>query len=121
MAKKPMGSRLIEALTQVAEALESGDPASHPSVTVREVEVKDPPEYGPEDVAALRRKTRLSQAGFAKVLGSSVVTVQKWEQGTLNPNPMARRLMSLIAARPKTVTDGIITFRTKTGRAKVSS
>lgn len=50
------------------------------------------------DVGKIRRKTGLSQARFAELLGVSVRTLQDWEQGRRAPSGAARTLL-LIAER----------------------
>ncbi|MDZ7736757.1 MAG: helix-turn-helix domain-containing protein [Gammaproteobacteria bacterium] len=50
------------------------------------------------DVASIRKKTSLSQARFAELLGVSVRTLQDWEQGRRAPSGAARTLL-LIAER----------------------
>jgi putative transcriptional regulator len=78
---------------------------------VREVEVREPPAFDAARVQALRRKIGLSQAAFAYVVGGAPVTIQKWEQGKLKPNPMARRLMGIIESSPRELTDRIVTMK----------
>ncbi|MHB8743880.1 MAG: helix-turn-helix domain-containing protein [Sulfuricaulis sp.] len=43
--------------------------------------VRDP------NVRAIRRKTGLSQSGFASLIGVNVRTLQNWEQGRTRPAP----------------------------------
>jgi len=50
------------------------------------------------DVGKIRKKTGLSQARFAELLGVSVRTLQDWEQGRRAPSGAARTLL-LIADR----------------------
>ncbi len=69
-------------------------------VTVREVDVAAPREYGPADVRAVRESMHVSQGVFAMLVGVSPETVENWEQGLIEPRPMARRLLDLIAANP---------------------
>jgi putative transcriptional regulator len=55
------------------------------------------------DVAAIRAKTGLSQALFAKSIGVAVGTLQGWEQGRRRPDGPARVLLALIDKRPAIV------------------
>jgi len=52
------------------------------------------------DVAAIRNKTGLSQAAFARRIGVPVGTIRNWEQGRTPPDPAARTLLALISADP---------------------
>jgi putative transcriptional regulator len=53
------------------------------------------------DVAQARRKTGLSQARFAQLLGVSVRTLQDWEQGRRAPSGAARILLAIAAKNPQ--------------------
>ena len=56
-------------------------------------------------VAAIRAKTGLSQAHFAKMLGVSVRTLQDWEQGRRAPSGAARTLLLIAAKNPQALLD----------------
>jgi DNA-binding transcriptional regulator YiaG len=56
-----------------------------------------------ERIPATRRKLGLSQAGFARLLGISVRTLQHWEHGTRRPTGPARVLLCVAARNPKAV------------------
>ena len=55
------------------------------------------------DVAALRRRLRLSQSAFAARFGFSLAAVRDWEQGRRRPEKAARILLMIIARDPKAV------------------
>jgi putative transcriptional regulator len=57
------------------------------------------------DVATTRRKTGLSQARFAELLGVSVRTLQDWEQGRRAPSGAARTLLTIAAKNPKALVE----------------
>ncbi|MPR09296.1 helix-turn-helix domain-containing protein [Microvirga tunisiensis] len=57
------------------------------------------------DVAAVRKKTGLSQAAFARRLGVHPNTVRNWEQGRRNPQGPARILLALLDRKPTIVDD----------------
>ena len=64
---------------------------------VHDIEVSDP------DVAAIRRRTGLSQSVFARSIGVPLGTLKDWEQGCRRPEGPARVLLALIAKRPSIV------------------
>ena len=59
-----------------------------------------PPEV---DVAAIRRRSGLSQDRFAKRFGFSAGAVRDWEQGRRRPDPAARTLLLVIDREPEAV------------------
>ena len=60
---------------------------------------------GNGEVAAVRLKAGLTQPEFANLLGASVGTVRKWESGERSPSGAASRLLRLLDAKPKIVTE----------------
>lgn len=67
------------------------------SAAVHEVEVPEP------DVKAIRARTGLSQAQFARSIGVKKATLVNWEQGRRRPEGPARVLLALIARDPDIV------------------
>lgn len=61
---------------------------------VHEVEVPEP------EVPAIRARTGLSQAAFARSIGVKKATLLNWEQGRRKPDGPARVLLALIAKEP---------------------
>jgi putative transcriptional regulator len=53
------------------------------------------------DIAKTRKKTGLSQARFAQLLGVSIRTLQDWEQGRRAPSGAARTLLVIAAKNPQ--------------------
>ncbi|WP_291202829.1 helix-turn-helix domain-containing protein [Hyphomonas sp.] len=66
---------------------------------VQDIKVPEP------DVAAIRERSGLSQAEFARSIGVAVGTLRGWEQGRRRPEGPARVLPSLIEKRPWIVQD----------------
>lgn len=60
-------------------------------------------EFAPVDVKAVRRRLKMSQAQFARMIGVSVATLQNWEQGRRRPEGPARALLKVAAANPEAV------------------
>jgi len=55
------------------------------------------------DVAAIRARTGLSQAAFARSIGVAKGTLLNWEQGRRRPTGPAQVLLAIIARRPALV------------------
>jgi putative transcriptional regulator len=94
--KENLGDLLIQSLTEVRDSLQG---RAH-KLTVKTVEIADPPYFSASDVHKLRDKLGLSQGLFAKLLGVSRKLIEAWEAGTRTPSPMACRLLDAIARRP---------------------
>lgn len=56
-----------------------------------------------EDARAIRKRTGLSQAAFARQIGVPVATLRNWEQGRRRPDGPARVLLALLAKDPEIV------------------
>ena len=69
-------------------------------VAIRKPRSPSPPREQP--VPALRGMLGLSQEAFAQVLGVSLRTISRWEEGVTAPSPLARaRLRLLVEIREK--------------------
>lgn len=53
----------------------------------------------PQEIKAIREQSQVSQAVFARLLNTSVSTVQKWEIGQKKPTGTALKLLHLVQAR----------------------
>lgn len=71
------------------------------------------------DVKRVRSTYRLSQSGFAALLGISVKTLRNWEQGRRTPEGPARVLLLVAARHPEALWDVVRpTARRARGSAK---
>lgn len=52
------------------------------------------------NIAKLREERGISQQSFAKLLGVSLSTLTKWENGTRNPSGAAAKLLEIIKKHP---------------------
>jgi putative transcriptional regulator len=96
-----VADRIRERLEEFTNDLENGTVIQN-KYTCRKVEfLLKPKPYSPEAVKHARSLLRASQKVFAMFLGTSVKTVQAWEQGTSSPNKMACRFMDEIQQNPK--------------------
>lgn len=55
------------------------------------------------DVAAVRRRTGLSQTAFSRRIGVSPATLRNWEQGRRMPEGPARILLAMLDRNPRIV------------------
>lgn len=61
--------------------------------------------HEPVDVKAVRAKTKLSQAKFARTYRVSVKALKEWEQGRRTPDQAAQTLYTIIDREPQVVAD----------------
>ena len=77
-----------------------------------EFEIKDvDQEITQEFVKKLRTKLNLSQRMFAKILGISEKTIEKWEQGVIPIKRTASRLLFVLERHPEILNDLYIVKR----------
>jgi len=62
-----------------------------------------PPELSRAQIAALRKRLKMSQAFFAAVLNVSAKAVQSWEHGIRRPSDAALRMLQVIGRQPSLV------------------
>lgn len=65
-------------------------------ITLREMESMCLPKvknYSPSAITTLRKKLRVSQAAFARLLNISLSTIQKWEVGAKKPSGASSKLL----------------------------
>jgi putative transcriptional regulator len=94
--KLNLGDLLIQSMTEIRDHLR-GEPGK---LTIKTVEIPDPPHFDAKAVHRLRDRLELSQGLFAKLLGVSRKLVEAWETGTRVPSPMARRLLEAVGRNP---------------------
>jgi putative transcriptional regulator len=61
------------------------------------------PPIEPARLAAIRRRTGLTQAAFAAALRIPVASYRNWEQGRTRPDPVARSLLHVVERDPERV------------------
>jgi putative transcriptional regulator len=92
--KKELFDDLVKSLGQASDFL-AGKPS--PGTRVHKVAVDR------TAVAAIRLKTNLTQSDFAKLLGTSIGTVTKWERGERQPSGAAATLLRVIEYDPTVI------------------
>lgn len=102
------GNELLAAVREVHRAITTGD---YSTLTIREVEIPDPGQYGPREIKALRGSLAVSQALFARLVGVSPQLVAHWEYGIRHPAPVVRRLLDRISKDPAEFLDSLVTRR----------
>lgn len=63
--------------------------------------------FKPEPVKTVRASLGASQSEFALMIGVSVATLQKWEQGRRTPDGPALALLRVAARNPKAVAEAL--------------
>jgi putative transcriptional regulator len=94
--KETLGDLLVESLTELRDGLGG----KRGKLTMKSVEIPDPPRFDAKAVHKLRDRLGLSQGLFAKLLGVSRKLIEAWEAGTRTPSRMACRLLDAIARDP---------------------
>ena len=91
-AKQSVGQRLIASMEEGLESLRAGKELPTTFVAIP----PDPPEFDKKHLLTLRKRNKMSQSSFAKVLNVSVKTVEGWEQGVRHPSGAALRLLQFM-------------------------
>lgn len=90
--KEMTGAELGEKLLQAVREMKAGKVARATQIA-------------PNEVAAARLKTGLSQSQFAHVLQISARTLQEWEQGRRKPSGAAQALIQIAFKHPEVITE----------------
>ena len=93
-------SPILEAVHETAKGLHEA--GAMDQVTLRDLErLCLPPvePLEPEQIKRIRESSHVSQAVFARVLNTSLSTVQKWEIGQKRPTDAALKLLHLVRKR----------------------
>jgi len=93
-----------EAKMSVGKSLIKG---AQEALAIAKGELEPAAVYVPEtvDVAAIRKKLKLSQTAFAERYGLPVATVRDWEQERRSPDRAALVLLSIIDRNPEVVAE----------------
>ena len=93
-------SPILAAVHETALGLHKADTMNQ--VTLREFDQLCLPPVeplAPSQIKHIRESSRVSQAVFARLLNTSVSTVQKWEIGQKRPTGTALKLLHLVQKR----------------------
>jgi len=64
-------------------------------------------EFSPLDIKAIRENLKKSQSEFALMIGVSISTLQKWEQGKSQPEGPARVLLKVASKNPRAMVEAL--------------
>jgi putative transcriptional regulator len=90
-------SAILEAVQSTARGLHKAGVMDR--LTLREFDRLSLPPVAPlkpEQIKRIRESSRVSQGVFARLLNTSVSTVQKWEVGQKKPTGTALKLLQLV-------------------------
>lgn len=93
-------SAILEAVHETAQGLHRA--GAMDQVTMRELDrlcLAPVEPLEPEQIRQIREVSRVSQAVFARMLNTSLSTVQKWEIGQKKPTGTALKLLRLVEQR----------------------
>ncbi len=93
-------SPILEAVLETAQGLHQAGVLD--TITLREFDRMCLPPIeplAPDQIRQIREASRVSQAVFARLLNTSVSTVQKWEIGQKKPTGTALKLLHLVRTR----------------------
>jgi len=93
-------SPIIEAVRETAKGLHKA--GTMDQITLREIDPLWLPPVGPlrpAEIKRIRESAHVSQAVFARLLNTSLSTVQKWEIGQKKPAGTALKLLHLVQKR----------------------
>ena len=83
---------LLEGLNSAIQGIRDGTARR----VIRSLEVSPVQEYSAKEIAAIRKRTGVSQELFAEFLGVTKRTIAAWENGTRKPSATTRRLLEII-------------------------
>jgi putative transcriptional regulator len=97
--KQSLGDLLVQSMSEIRDSLRRRA-GGKSRLTLKTVEIPDPPRFSAAAVHRLRDRLGLSQGLFAKLLGVSRKLIEAWEAGTRVPSPMACRLLDAVTRNP---------------------
>jgi putative transcriptional regulator len=100
MAMRKKQSQISDAVHDTAKGLHKAGVMD--AITLREFDQLCLPPVEPlqaEQIKHIRETSRVSQAVFARLLNTSLSTVQKWEIGQKKPTGTALKLLHLVQQR----------------------
>ena len=90
MSDRDIGQEILEGIKEVKQFKEKS-----------EIKLKTHTLVEPSPPKVIRQKLKLSQSGFASLMGVSPRTVQDWEQGRRKPQGPAKSLLRIAEQHPE--------------------
>ena len=107
MARKLAGNKLSDVLAAAEEGL--GSLRAGRKLVTRTVKIVEPDEFGPRRITRIRKQLRMSQAVFARLIGTTPAIVRAWEQGRKAPSGIASRILRIAECEPNALTRSLRT------------
>ncbi|MCH9743922.1 MAG: helix-turn-helix domain-containing protein [Gammaproteobacteria bacterium] len=95
--QKTVNDLANEAISEIADILHDMGKIDEAALKEYAIEMPKVKELKPSDIKKIRKKIKVSQPIFAKLLNISPETVKKWEQGDRHPAGASLKLLNLVA------------------------
>ena len=89
MSKRDIGQEILDGIREIKAFIAD------------QVSLRTQPLKEPASPQVMRAKLKLSQSGFAGLMGVSLRTVQDWEQGRRKPSGPAEALLRIAEQKPE--------------------
>lgn len=91
MSKRDIFAEMMTGIGEMAAEREG-------KITLRQhaLVAKAEPRISADEIVAIRKRHKMSQAVFARVIRTRASTLRNWEQGKAAPNPQAAMLLKLV-------------------------
>jgi putative transcriptional regulator len=90
----------VGSLTQDLIDAGMGSPFTEKELNYYGVKIPEIKQMTPAKIKKIRKRARLSQSVFAKLLNVSPASIKQWEQGTRNPTGPTKVLLDLLYKKP---------------------
>ncbi|ANZ60877.1 hypothetical protein AYR62_12195 [Secundilactobacillus paracollinoides] len=94
--QKKKESTILQSIKELEDE-QNGLPTNIETVTM---EVRDVPDYKPDDLIRIRKKVAGTKQQFAALLDISTTDVESWENGSHRPSDVAKQFYQLLDEDP---------------------
>ena len=116
MKKEKRSARVKDALGCLTQDLIDtglGSPFTEKELNYYGVKIPEIKDILPKKIQTIRKKVKLSQSVFARLLNVSAASIKQWEQGTRNPTGSTKVLLDLLDKEPHLLDYRIHKFKRK--------